>query len=103
MHVTGFIKLNLKKETNGRGVCKALMTVRRRGSGKWYVAKLEKYHKRQLVTPAMRHFLRSHKQECDSSISRSSSSFGSMGAGLTASLNVLAEDYNGFGKMELAP
>ncbi|KAK9197482.1 hypothetical protein WN943_005620 [Citrus x changshan-huyou] len=42
------------------------MTVRRRGSGKWYVAKLEKYHKRQLVTPAMRHFLRSHKQECDS-------------------------------------
>ncbi|KAK6913320.1 MULE transposase domain, partial [Dillenia turbinata] len=45
--------------------CKALMTVRKRESGKWYIAKLEKSHNHELVTPAMRHFLRSHKQESD--------------------------------------
>ncbi|KAJ0098653.1 hypothetical protein Patl1_21809 [Pistacia atlantica] len=38
--------------------CEALMTVRRRDDGKWYVAKLEKNHNHELVTPAMRHFLR---------------------------------------------
>lgn len=43
--------------------CKAMMTVRRRDCGKWYVAKLEKTHNHELVTPAMRHFLRSHRLE----------------------------------------
>lgn len=81
--------------------CKALMTVRRKDNGKWYVAKLEKNHNHELVTPAMRQFLRSHKQECDPSNS-SGISFGSSGLGLTASFNVLSEDCNSFGKMGLA-
>ncbi|KAF5457671.1 hypothetical protein F2P56_021757 [Juglans regia] len=33
--------------------CKALMTVRKRDNGKWYVAKLEKNHNHELVTPAV--------------------------------------------------
>ncbi|KAJ0043852.1 hypothetical protein Pint_19120 [Pistacia integerrima] len=81
--------------------CEALMTVRRRDDGKWYVAKLEKNHNHELVTPAMRHFLRSHKQEHNQNNSPSSS-FSSSGLGLTASLNVLTEDCNGFGKMGFA-
>ncbi|KAK0585868.1 hypothetical protein LWI29_035312 [Acer saccharum] len=80
--------------------CKALMTVRRRDNGKWFVAKLEKNHNHELVTPAMRHFLRSHKQEYDLNNS-SSSSFSSSGLlGLsTAPLNILTEDCNSFRKM----
>ncbi|KAF2299348.1 hypothetical protein GH714_031653 [Hevea brasiliensis] len=39
--------------------CKAMMTVRRRDNGKWYVAKSEKNHNHEMVTPTMRHVLRS--------------------------------------------
>ncbi|KAH7554507.1 hypothetical protein JRO89_XS12G0228800 [Xanthoceras sorbifolium] len=78
--------------------CKALMTVRRRDNGKWYVAKLEKNHSHELVTPAMRHFLRSHKQEYEPNNS-SSSSFSSSGLGLTAPSSVLSEDCNSLRKM----
>ncbi|KAK3212476.1 hypothetical protein Dsin_017182 [Dipteronia sinensis] len=80
--------------------CKALMTVRRRDNGKWFVAKLEKKHNHELVTPAMRHFLRSHKQEYDLN-NISSSSFSSSGLlGLsTAPLNILTEGCNSFHKM----
>lgn len=81
--------------------CKALMTVRRRDDGKWFVAKLEKTHNHELVTPAMRHFLRSHKQACDPSKS-SSNSFGSPGVDLDSPLNVLAEESNSFGQMVFA-
>lgn len=72
--------------------CKALMTVRKRDDGKWYVAKLEKSHNHELVTPTMRHFLRSHKPECYPNKS-------SPVLGLNASLNVLTEDGNSFGKV----
>ncbi|TXG57907.1 hypothetical protein EZV62_015736 [Acer yangbiense] len=80
--------------------CKALMTVRRRDNGKWFVAKLEKNHNHELVTPAMRHFLRSHKQEYDlnNSSSSSFSSFGLLGLS-TAPMNILTEDCNSFRKM----
>lgn len=78
--------------------CKALMTVRKRDNGKWYVAKLEKSHNHELVTPAMRHFLRSHKQELDPSKSLSNS-FSSPGMGLNDPINVLTDDSNSFGKL----
>lgn len=39
--------------------------MRSQENGKWYVAKLEKSHKHELVTPSTRHSLRSHKPECD--------------------------------------
>lgn len=81
--------------------CKALMTVRKRENGNWCVARLEKNHNHELVTPAMRHFLRSHKQECDPSKS-SSNSFSSPGMGLNGPMNVLTEDCNSFGKMVFA-
>ncbi|KAB2002651.1 hypothetical protein ES319_D11G079800v1 [Gossypium barbadense] len=81
--------------------CKALMTVRKRENGKWYVAKLEKNHNHELVIPAMRHFLRSHKEEDDPKKSLNGT-IGSMGVGLNASVNVLPEDYNSFGKLGFA-
>lgn len=78
--------------------CKALMIVRKRDNGKWFVAKLEKNHNRELVTPAMRHFLRSHKQDFDPSkcLSHSCSS---PGMGLSDPVNVLINDSNGFDKL----
>ncbi|XP_030952293.1 protein FAR1-RELATED SEQUENCE 5-like isoform X2 [Quercus lobata] len=78
--------------------CKALMTVRKRDNGKWFVAKLEKNHNHELVTPAMRHFLRSHKQDFDPSkcLSHSCSS---PGMGLSDPVNVLINDSNGFDKL----
>ncbi|XP_021297802.1 protein FAR1-RELATED SEQUENCE 5-like [Herrania umbratica] len=81
--------------------CKALMTVRRRDNGKWYVAKLEKSHNHELVTPAMRHFLRSHKEEYDPKKSLSGS-ISSSGVGLNASVNVLTEECNSFGELGFA-
>jgi hypothetical protein len=78
--------------------CKALMTVRKRDNGKWYVAKIEKSHNHELVTPAMRQFLRSQKQECDPRKSLSNS-FSSPGMSLNGPVNVLTEDSNSFGKM----
>ena len=78
--------------------CKALMTVRKRDNGKWYVAKIEKNHNHELVTPAMRQFLRSQKQECDPRKSLSNS-FSSPGMSLNGPVNVLTEDSNSFGKM----
>ncbi|PQP99126.1 protein FAR1-RELATED SEQUENCE 5 [Prunus yedoensis var. nudiflora] len=80
--------------------CKALMTVRRRDCGRWYVAKLEKNHNHELVTPAMRHFLRSHKQEFAPEKS-CSNSFSSPGLSLDAPVDVLT-DCSSFGKMEFA-
>lgn len=77
------------------------MTVRKRENGKWYVAKLEKNHNHELVTPAMRHFLRSYKEEDDPKKSLNGT-IGSMGVGLNASVNVLPEDYNSFGKLGFA-
>jgi hypothetical protein len=62
------------------------------------VAKLEKSHNHELVTPAMRHFLRSHKQELDPSKSLSNS-FSSPGMGLNDPINVLTDDSNSFGKL----
>ncbi|CAL9014310.1 unnamed protein product [Prunus brigantina] len=80
--------------------CKALMTVRRRDCGRWYVAKLEKNHNHELVTPAMRHFLRSHKQDFAPEKS-CSNSFSSPGLSLDAPVDVLT-DCSSFGKMEFA-
>ncbi|KAB2610353.1 protein FAR1-RELATED SEQUENCE 5-like [Pyrus ussuriensis x Pyrus communis] len=80
--------------------CKALMTVRKRENGRWYVVKLEKDHNHELVTPAMRHFLRSHKQDFDPDKS-CSNSFSSPGLSLDASADVLA-DSGSFGKMAFA-
>ncbi|XP_008368439.2 protein FAR1-RELATED SEQUENCE 5-like [Malus domestica] len=80
--------------------CKALMTVRKRENGRWYVVKLEKDHNHELVTPAMRHFLRSHKQDFDADKS-CSNSFSSPGLSLDASADVLA-DSGSFGKMAFA-
>lgn len=70
----------------------------KRDNGKWFVAKLEKNHNRELVTPAMRHFLRSHKQDFDPSkcLSHSCSS---PGMGLSDPVNVLINDSNGFDKL----
>ncbi|XP_059644168.1 protein FAR1-RELATED SEQUENCE 5-like [Cornus florida] len=82
--------------------CKALMTVRRRDNGKWYVAKLEKNHNHELVTPAMRHFLRSHRQEADSNKSLRNS-FSPPGMDSSTSMNILTEDYDSFGKMVYTP
>lgn len=81
--------------------CKAHMTVRRQNDGKCYVPKLEKNHNHELITPAMRHFLWSHKQEHNQNNSPSSS-FSFSGLGLTASMNVLTKDCNDFGKMGFA-
>ncbi|KAK8687996.1 hypothetical protein V6N13_086785 [Hibiscus sabdariffa] len=81
--------------------CKALMTVRRRDNGKWYVAKLEKNHSHELVTPAMRHFLRSHK-EVDDPKKSLNGSLGCVGVGLNASVNALPGEYNSFGKLGFA-
>ncbi|KAF8399566.1 hypothetical protein HHK36_015433 [Tetracentron sinense] len=81
--------------------CKALMTVRRRDCGKWYVAKLEKNHNHELVTPAMRHFLRSHKQEYDPKKSFIES-LGSPGMGTSSTVNVLTEECGSFGQMGFA-
>ncbi|XP_009360549.1 protein FAR1-RELATED SEQUENCE 5 [Pyrus x bretschneideri] len=80
--------------------CKALMTVRKRENGRWYVVKLEKDHNHELVTPAMRHFLRSHKQGFDPDKS-CSNSFSSPGLSLDSSADVLA-DSGSFGKMAFA-
>lgn len=77
------------------------MTVRKRENGKWYVAKLEKNHNHELVTPAMRHFLRSYKEEDDPKKSLNGT-IGSMGVGLNASVNVSPEEYNSFGKLGFA-
>lgn len=77
--------------------CKALMTVRKRENERWYVAKLEKSHNHELVTTAMRHFLRSHKQDCEPN-QISSNSFSSPGMSLDAPMNVLS-DCSSFGKM----
>lgn len=77
--------------------CKAVMTVRKRENERWYVAKLEKSHNHELVTTAMRHFLRSHKQDCESN-QISSNSFSSPGMSLDAPMNVLS-DCSSFGKM----
>ncbi|KAM6549437.1 hypothetical protein CsatB_021113 [Cannabis sativa] len=82
--------------------CKALMTVRKRDDGKWFVAKLEKEHNHELVTPTMRQFLRSHKLECDQNKSLSDS-IGSPTLSISSSLNGLAdEDGNSFGKMSFS-
>lgn len=70
--------------------CKALMTVRRRDNGRWYVAKLEKNHNHELVNPVMRHFLRSHKEDDDPKKS------------LSGSVNVSTEECNSFGKLGFA-
>ncbi|KAL0015651.1 hypothetical protein SO802_002720 [Lithocarpus litseifolius] len=70
--------------------CKALMTVRKRDNGKWFVAKLEKNHNHELATPAMRHFLWSHKQDFDPSKCLSHS---------CSTVNVLINDSNGFDKL----
>ncbi|KAF4376039.1 hypothetical protein F8388_010167, partial [Cannabis sativa] len=71
--------------------CKALMTVRKRDDGKWFVAKLEKEHNHELVTPTMRQFLRSHKLECDQNKSLSDS-IGSPTLSISSSLNGLADE-----------
>ncbi|KAF5748944.1 FAR1-related sequence 5 [Tripterygium wilfordii] len=100
-------KTNLGGETKRRRArpitregCKALMTVRRQDNGKWHVAKLEMNHNHEMVTPAMRHFLRSHKHESDSK-SVSSSSFNS-GMTLNAPANLSTDDCNSFGKVVFA-
>ncbi|KAK9135360.1 hypothetical protein Syun_014690 [Stephania yunnanensis] len=80
--------------------CKALMTVRRRDCGKWYIAKLEKIHNHELVAPAMRHFLRSHKQEYD----LSGSLVNSFGPGIItpSASHLLAQEYCDFNKMDFS-
>lgn len=77
--------------------CKALMTVRKRENERWYVAKLEKSHNHELVTTAMRHFLRSHKHDCESN-QIYCNSFSSPGISLDAPMNLLS-DCSSFGKM----
>ncbi|GMI98228.1 FAR1-related sequence 5 [Hibiscus trionum] len=101
-------KMDLGEDTKRRRArpitregCKALMTVRRRDNGKWNVAKLEKNHNHELVTPAMRHFLRSHKEEDDPKKSLNGS-LGCVGMGLNASVNALPGEYNSFGKLRFA-
>ncbi|XP_058008161.1 protein FAR1-RELATED SEQUENCE 5-like [Hevea brasiliensis] len=80
--------------------CKAMMTVRRRDNGKWYVAKSEKNHNHEMVTPTMRHVLRSHREEFDpkNNLSSSFSNHG-MGSDASASLSDMIEDSNHVGKM----
>lgn len=78
--------------------CKALMTVRRRDNGRWYVAKLEKDHNHELVTPAMRQFLRSHKQEYDPK-KGSVNSLSSPVMEMSPPMNTLTGDCDSFGKM----
>lgn len=82
--------------------CKALMTVRRRENGKWYVAKLEKSHNHELVTPAMRHFLRSHRQEYEPNKSLTNS-LCSPGIDSVTPMNLLSEDCDSFGKTLFPP
>lgn len=77
--------------------CKAMMTVRRRENGKWYVAKLEKCHNHELVTPQMRHFLRSHKQEYDPKKILIDTS-GGPEIGSRIPMNVLSEECDSHGK-----
>ncbi|XP_043703502.1 protein FAR1-RELATED SEQUENCE 5-like isoform X2 [Telopea speciosissima] len=78
--------------------CKALMTVRRRDSGNWYVAKLEKNHNHELVTPAMRHFLRSHRQDYDPKRNLINT-LESSGMGISGTVNVLTEECGSYGKI----
>ncbi|XP_043687172.1 protein FAR1-RELATED SEQUENCE 5-like [Telopea speciosissima] len=78
--------------------CKALMTVRRRDSGTWYVAKLEKNHNHELVTPEMRHFLRSHRQDYDPKRSLINI-LGSPGMGTSSTVNVLTEECDSYDKI----
>ncbi|OVA12152.1 FAR1 DNA binding domain [Macleaya cordata] len=78
--------------------CKALMTVRRRDCGKWYVAKLEKNHNHELVTPAMRHFLRSHRQEYDPHKTLVSN-YGSPGMSTNSTVNLFTEECGGISKV----
>lgn len=82
--------------------CKALMTVRRRDNGRWYVAKLEKDHNHELVTPAMRQFLRSHKQEYDPK-KGSVNSLSSPVMEMSPPMNTLTGDCDSFGKMVFPP
>ncbi|PIA62992.1 hypothetical protein AQUCO_00200779v1 [Aquilegia coerulea] len=74
--------------------CKALMTVRRKDCGKWYVAKLEKNHNHELVAPAMRHFLRSHRTEFDPDKS-AINTFSSPGMISNSTVNHVSEEYGG--------
>ncbi|KAF5957545.1 hypothetical protein HYC85_004770 [Camellia sinensis] len=85
-----------------RDGCKALMTVRKRDNGKWYVAKLEKNHNHKLVTLGMRHFLRSHQQEFNPKKS-SMNSFNLPVFSTSTSPNVLSEDCDRFGTIVFAP
>lgn len=78
--------------------CRALMTVRRRDNGQWYVAKLEKNHNHELVTPSMRHFLLSHKQEFDPKKCLVNS-LNSSEMDRSPSMYTLSVDYGSFGKM----
>ncbi|KAA8547929.1 hypothetical protein F0562_004358 [Nyssa sinensis] len=66
------------------------------------VAKLEKNHNHELVTPAMRHFLRSHRQEYDPKKS-SVHSFNPPGMSTSTPMNDLTEDCDNFAKMVFAP
>ncbi|KAF8364796.1 hypothetical protein HHK36_033229 [Tetracentron sinense] len=77
------------------------MTVRRRDCGSWYIAKLEKSHNHELVTPAMRHFLRSHRQEYDPK-KILMNTIGSPGTGTSSTMNVLTEECGSFSKMGFA-
>ncbi|XAR51681.1 hypothetical protein NMG60_11006381 [Bertholletia excelsa] len=80
--------------------CQALMTVRKRENGKWYVAKLEKNHNHELVTPGMRHFLRSHKQEYNP---KKSSTNSISVIGTSNSIHVFNDEYDNSAKIMFAP
>ncbi|KAF6171722.1 hypothetical protein GIB67_007243 [Kingdonia uniflora] len=79
--------------------CRAFMTVRRRDCGKWFVAKLDTSHNHELVTSAMRHFLRSHRPECDDQNKCLFDTIGSSGSGASSTINILSEECDGFNKM----
>ncbi|KAL4651798.1 hypothetical protein ACB092_01G187500 [Castanea dentata] len=99
-------KEGFRRESHGKRIDSGDDMKRRRArpitregyNGKWFVAKLEKNHNHELVTPAMRHFLRSHKQDFDPSKSLSHSC-SSPGMGLSDPVNVLINDSNGFDKL----
>ncbi|XP_057482770.1 protein FAR1-RELATED SEQUENCE 5-like [Actinidia eriantha] len=100
-------KEGFRTEKRGKGMeleedCKRRRArpITREDYGKWCVSKLEKNHNHELVTPGMRQFLRSHKQEYDPKKS-STNSFSPIST--SSSTNVLSKDCDSFGDIVFAP
>ncbi|KAF8404514.1 hypothetical protein HHK36_009399 [Tetracentron sinense] len=51
------------KEVDGsRGGCQAILVIKEKEAGRWYISKFRKNHNHELVSPSKVHLLRSHKR-----------------------------------------